>query len=168
MAARTRGGPISDLASHVLSVDTPVSTFQSSGFTRTERTTARRICEKVETNGTLAMPWQADPEISTRERFTEVNLMFRLPEGADKDYAEIFKTSQHLYRLLAYHPAMEPNLQQTFNTPANSKNKVYFSVSQNNNQDFETNPVADVYCDSGTSSAGLWQVKCLHLGGWSG
>lgn len=101
------------------------------------------------------MPWQADPETSTRERFTEVNLMFRLPEGADKDYAEIFKTSQHLYRLLAYHPAMKPNLQQTFNTPANSKNKVYFSVRPFLIQ-HSVLSAANVRCDSGTS----WGEHC--------
>ena len=31
-----------------------------------------------------------------------------------------------VYRVLGAHPGMEPNLTQTFSTPANRKNKVYF------------------------------------------
>jgi hypothetical protein len=44
-------------------------------------------------------------------------------------YKNIFITHQELVRKMVEHPAMAPNLEQTFSTPANSKNKVCVIVT---------------------------------------
>lgn len=68
------------------------------------------------------------PDISktTRIDFTDFFLRFQCAEDAHPLYRHYFTLHQQLAKLLIEHPAMKPNLQQTFNTPANSKNKVYF------------------------------------------
>jgi len=65
-------------------------------------------------------------ESTTRTNFTNFFLRFRHAEDAHTDYKHLFLTQQKLIKLLVDHPAMQPNLEQTFSTPANSKNKVYF------------------------------------------
>lgn len=68
------------------------------------------------------------PNVSTNTRtdFTAFFLRFRHAEDAHPMYKRLFVTHQQLIKLLVDHPAMQPNLDQTFNTPARSKNKVYF------------------------------------------
>ena len=63
---------------------------------------------------------------TTRLDFTDFFLRFRPAPDAHSYYLHLFSTHQKLAHLLIAHPAMLPNLQQTFSTPANSKNKVYF------------------------------------------
>lgn len=69
-----------------------------------------------------------NPYTATREQFTQQFLDHKIqPQAkATKNYAHLHKTLLHLLDLLAHHPAMVPNLQQTYMTPAASKNKVYF------------------------------------------
>jgi hypothetical protein len=70
-----------------------------------------------------------DPNRATRAEFTEYICRPQLPPDAP-DPTPIWKlfvsNQKDLVTALAAHPAMEPNLQQTYDTPAASKNKVYF------------------------------------------
>ncbi|ORY08768.1 hypothetical protein BCR34DRAFT_603293 [Clohesyomyces aquaticus] len=68
------------------------------------------------------------PNVATTKRtdFTDFFLRFQPAEDAHIAYKNLFLAHQKLIKLLIDHPAMRPNLEQTFNTPANSKNKVYF------------------------------------------
>ena len=66
-----------------------------------------------------------NPNTTTREAFTQYYQEQTVPNDADHKYKHLFLVHQKLYKLLLEHPAMEPNRQQTFSTPANSKNKVY-------------------------------------------
>lgn len=68
------------------------------------------------------------PDVATTTRidFTDFFMRFRHAEDAHSAYKHLFVKYQQLIKLLIEHPAMKPNLQQTFNTPANSKNKIYF------------------------------------------
>ncbi|KAI6383675.1 hypothetical protein MCOR25_000123 [Pyricularia grisea] len=68
------------------------------------------------------------PDVNTTARvdFTDFFLRFRHAEDAHPQYKHLFNVHQQLCKLLIEHPAMQPNLNQTFNTPANSKNMVYF------------------------------------------
>lgn len=63
---------------------------------------------------------------TTRIDFTDFFLRFQHAPDAHPLYKHLFVVHQELAKLLIEHPAMKPNLQQTFSTPANSKNKVYF------------------------------------------
>ncbi|KAH9882986.1 hypothetical protein J1614_000352 [Plenodomus biglobosus] len=67
-----------------------------------------------------------DATRTKRIDFTDFFLRFRHAEDAHPAYKALFTTHQQLLKLLIEHPAMQPNLQQTFSTPANSKNDVYF------------------------------------------
>ncbi|KAI5203934.1 hypothetical protein E4T39_03850 [Aureobasidium subglaciale] len=67
-----------------------------------------------------------NPQTTKRDAFTEFFLEQQCPEGAVSAYKHLFNTHQSLMRMLINDPAMEPNRKQTFSTPANSKNKVYF------------------------------------------
>ncbi|KAF3032413.1 hypothetical protein E8E11_001682 [Didymella keratinophila] len=67
-----------------------------------------------------------DPATITRDDFTKSFLNFRSAPNAHAVYKHLFDNHQTLIRLLVNHPAVRPHLTQTFNTPANSKNKVYF------------------------------------------
>lgn len=49
-----------------------------------------------------------------------------LPEQMSSDWQELATLLRDLYSKLGAHPAMARNLDQTFSTPANSKNSVYF------------------------------------------
>lgn len=68
-----------------------------------------------------------DVETTTRVDFTEFFQRFQCLPDAHPVYKHLFEMHQQLAKLLIEHPAMKPNLQQTFSTPANSKNKVYFT-----------------------------------------
>jgi hypothetical protein len=67
-----------------------------------------------------------DTTKTTRTDFTGFFLRFQHAPDAHPHYKHLFIVHQEIARLLIKHPAMERNLQQTFSTPANSKNKVYF------------------------------------------
>lgn len=67
-----------------------------------------------------------DPNTTTRERWTQGLVDQSIPSTwpqSLKDRAIILRS---LADKLGHHQAMTPNNQQTFMTPANSKNKVYF------------------------------------------
>jgi hypothetical protein len=66
------------------------------------------------------------PDVSTREVFTKHLIDVPVPSWAHKDWARYCRQHQVLLEKLAQHPAMVPNLQQTYSTPANDKNNVYF------------------------------------------
>jgi hypothetical protein len=67
-----------------------------------------------------------DPKKITRADFTNFLMRFQHAPDAHLTYKHLFVTHQQLVKLLVEHPALQPNLQQTFSTPANSKNQVYF------------------------------------------
>lgn len=67
-----------------------------------------------------------DPYTNSREEFTRKLLSIPVPEFAHKDWADQVKKIKPLLEGLAFHEAMQPNLQQTYMTPAVSKNRVYF------------------------------------------
>jgi hypothetical protein len=75
-----------------------------------------------------APPRYLTPNTQTTKRgdFTDFFLEWNCAEGADPKYQHLFDVHQNLMRMLINDPAMDPNRQQTFSTPANSKNKVYF------------------------------------------
>lgn len=67
-----------------------------------------------------------NPETTKRGPFTEFFLERNCPQDADPQYKHLFDTHQNLMRMLINDSAMDANREQTFSTPANSKNKVYF------------------------------------------
>ncbi|KAI4716737.1 hypothetical protein E4T48_07075 [Aureobasidium sp. EXF-10727] len=67
-----------------------------------------------------------NPETTKRGLFTEFFLERNCPQDADPKFKHLFITHQNLMRMLINDAAMDPNREQTFSTPANSKNKVYF------------------------------------------
>ncbi|THZ49001.1 hypothetical protein D6C90_03594 [Aureobasidium pullulans] len=67
-----------------------------------------------------------NPETTKRDAFTEFFLKRPCPQEADPKYKHLFDVHQNLMRMLINDSAMDANRQQTFSTPANSKNKVYF------------------------------------------
>lgn len=67
-----------------------------------------------------------NPETTKRDAFTEFFLERPCPQEADPKYKHLFDVHQNLMRMLINDSAMDANRQQTFSTPANSKNKVYF------------------------------------------
>ena len=66
------------------------------------------------------------PETSSRQEFTQYYLDKPLPPNAADKYKHIWETLNKLLKLLIEHPAMAQNKDQTYMTPAASKNKVYF------------------------------------------
>ena len=68
-----------------------------------------------------------DPITSTREEFTTNLLGIPFPSVTlAPEWKELAEQLRTLLDKLAHHPAMAPNLQQAFMTPAASKNNVYF------------------------------------------
>ncbi|KAJ4355448.1 uncharacterized protein N0V89_003464 [Didymosphaeria variabile] len=68
-----------------------------------------------------------DPSTTTRELFTKHLTDVPMPGSfVHDDWLKHATAHQVLLEKLAYHPAMAPNLQQTYSTPANDKNNVYF------------------------------------------
>jgi hypothetical protein len=67
-----------------------------------------------------------NPETTKRGPFTEFFLERNCPQDADPKYKHLFDIHQNLMRMLINDSAMDANREQTFSTPANSKNKVYF------------------------------------------
>ncbi|EME81451.1 uncharacterized protein MYCFIDRAFT_176727 [Pseudocercospora fijiensis CIRAD86] len=74
----------------------------------------------------FAITTMADPYTSTREAFTTRLTSAEIPPNAHTTFKTYAETHQKLLTALLQHPAMAPNLQQTYMTPANSKNKIYF------------------------------------------
>ncbi|KAI7926252.1 hypothetical protein M9X92_002842 [Pyricularia oryzae] len=62
------------------------------------------------------------PDVNTTARvdFADYFLRFRHAADAHPKHKHLFKVHQQLCKLLIEHPAMQPNLNQTFNTPANN------------------------------------------------
>lgn len=67
-----------------------------------------------------------DPRTTTRTEFTRNLTETPPPEGSAPQYAHLWTSLNELLTLLAEHPAMAPNLEQTYSTPANRKTKIYF------------------------------------------
>lgn len=68
-----------------------------------------------------------DPNTATREEFTTGLTSVPLPSVTlAPEWKELVERLRTLLDKLAHHPAMAPNLQQTYMTPAASKNNVYF------------------------------------------
>ncbi|KAK5699371.1 hypothetical protein LTR17_023301 [Elasticomyces elasticus] len=67
-----------------------------------------------------------DPYTSTRKVWTDAMLDKPISDSTHPDLRSYIETNKTLLRLLAFHSAMRPNLQQTYMTPANIKSKVYF------------------------------------------
>ncbi|KAL8693921.1 MAG: hypothetical protein Q9218_001335 [Villophora microphyllina] len=67
-----------------------------------------------------------DPHTNTREQFTAHVVNKPIPNDAAPDWKNAVEKSKALLDKLAHHPAMAPHLQQTYMTPAKSKNRVYF------------------------------------------
>jgi hypothetical protein len=75
----------------------------------------------------LRLVLSENPATSTREVFTKHLIDVPMPSSfVHEDWLKHATAHQVLLEKLAYHPAMAPNLQQTYNTPANDKNNVYF------------------------------------------
>lgn len=74
------------------------------------------------TNGAIDM----NPQTNTRQVWTDTLTSATAPSDAHPKWAAMWTASQKLMKALFDHSAMEPNRQQTFGTPANSKNSVYF------------------------------------------
>lgn len=69
-----------------------------------------------------------DPNTATREEFTNYLVEHEYPPNATDEWTGRANKLQALLTKLAFHDAMAPNLQQTYMTPAASKNKVLFSL----------------------------------------
>jgi len=67
-----------------------------------------------------------NPQTTTRQVWTDTLTSPTPPSDAHAKWAAMLTASQNLMKALFDHLAMEPNRQQTFGTPANSKNSVYF------------------------------------------
>ena len=77
-------------------------------------------------NRFLVTPYDMNPSTCDRASYTRGLCAPPLLASSAPAWLMIVLRTRALYRALAFHPAMEPNLSQTFSTPANSKNKVYF------------------------------------------
>lgn len=67
-----------------------------------------------------------DPHTNTREEFTHGLVSKPIPDNAAPEWRRHVERHKVLLEKLAQHPAMAPNLGQTYMTPAKSKNNVYF------------------------------------------
>ncbi|KAF2501324.1 hypothetical protein BU16DRAFT_555819 [Lophium mytilinum] len=71
------------------------------------------------------MPW-LDVQNTTRADYTRGLTTVPLPTNAKPEWLNAVNKLRVLLNKLAEHPAMAPNLQQTYMTPAADKNNVYF------------------------------------------
>ncbi|KIW04458.1 hypothetical protein, variant 2 [Verruconis gallopava] len=67
-----------------------------------------------------------DPTRTSRRTFTSSLTSHPVPDDADPQYKSLAEALRRLLTLLINHPAMSKNIDQTYSTPAASKNKVYF------------------------------------------
>jgi hypothetical protein len=70
-------------------------------------------------------PWM-DVYNTTRYDYTNGLGSVPLPANSAPGWLNLVTKLRVLHKKLAEHPAMAPNLQQTFMTPAANKNNVYF------------------------------------------
>ncbi|KAF2815288.1 uncharacterized protein BDZ99DRAFT_516024 [Mytilinidion resinicola] len=71
------------------------------------------------------MPW-LDVQNTTRAAYTRGLTSLPLPTNAKAEWLSSVTKLRTLLTKLAEHPAMAPNLQQTYSTPSADKNNVYF------------------------------------------
>jgi hypothetical protein len=69
---------------------------------------------------------QLNPYTSTRRAFTDHLTNRPIPSNASPEYTRLCDALKSLLSALLNHPAMAPNADQTYMTPAAWKNKVYF------------------------------------------
>lgn len=67
-----------------------------------------------------------NPSACKRRDYTRGLAEAALPSKMSPDWEKLAMLLRDLYSKLGNHPAMTRNLDQTFSTPANSKNSVYF------------------------------------------
>ncbi|GIZ49077.1 hypothetical protein CKM354_001211700 [Cercospora kikuchii] len=67
-----------------------------------------------------------DPSNATRKDGTDSLVSQPLPDDANAEWKRFADAHRDLLGKLAYHDAMSENLQDTYMTPARSKNRVYF------------------------------------------
>jgi hypothetical protein len=79
-----------------------------------------------EINTNMSGYTQPDPHTTTRRAFTANLLNAPVQAPANSEYAKLQNALKTVLTLLINHKAMERNIDQTFMTPAASKNKVYF------------------------------------------
>jgi len=70
--------------------------------------------------------WRPDPYTTARKDYTAAICGKDIPENANDAYKKLVEGSRKLVNCLLDDPAMAPNREQTFMTPAASKNRVYF------------------------------------------
>lgn len=77
-------------------------------------------------NQDIIANYDMKPNVCKRRDYTAGFAGASLPEEMSSDWQELAMLLRDLYSRLGAHPAMTRNLNQTFSTPANSKNSVYF------------------------------------------
>jgi hypothetical protein len=70
--------------------------------------------------------WRPDPYTTARKDYTAAICSKDIPENANATYKKLVEGGRKLVNCLLNDPAMAPNREQTFMTPAASKNRVYF------------------------------------------
>jgi hypothetical protein len=70
--------------------------------------------------------WVPDPNTTSRRGYTTALIDRAIPSNAAPEYRRRVTQHKELVQALFDDAAMEPNREQTFMTPANSKNRVYF------------------------------------------
>lgn len=77
-------------------------------------------------NPEIITPFDMDTSVCKRRDYTPGLAEATLPSKMDPSWKDLALRLRDLYTELGNHEAMRPNLDQTFSTPANSKNSVYF------------------------------------------
>jgi hypothetical protein len=67
-----------------------------------------------------------DPATTTRQAWTDNLTNATIPSNAKPTFRKLASGLQEVMRLFIQHEAMSQNKSQTFNTPAASKNEIYF------------------------------------------
>lgn len=67
-----------------------------------------------------------DPATNSRRKFTEHMQEEPIPANATPALRKIWEDTSKLMEKLAYHEAMQPNIDRMFNEPARRRSKVYF------------------------------------------
>jgi len=70
--------------------------------------------------------WAPNPNTTNRRDYTAAICSLAIPADANGEWASILRQARILVQALLTHPSMEPNLAQTFMTPANNKTRIYF------------------------------------------
>lgn len=77
-------------------------------------------------NPEIMTSFDMTPDICKRRDYTPGLAEATLPSEMAPSWEDLALKLRDLYGKLGNHEAMIPNLDQTFSTPANSKNSVYF------------------------------------------